>query len=184
MSVLGMIVSGVVPLPPAVYLRLDCGNSSGRRSLRWSRDETSWHFHRVVLFRSVQPYFLSILAEYTCGLGLGELTFLQLSTTYAPVIAGRSVGYVFLGNQRYAATEGVRQLQTLRVWNRRSWACWGIPLVGAPKPWRTSWRGVIISKSPPVYCYLCFPNYQCHVGSSIHDTSRVLLPPPPTVIDL
>jgi len=37
------------------------------------------------------------VAEDNCGLGLGELTFLQLSTTYAPVIAGRSVGYFASG---------------------------------------------------------------------------------------
>lgn len=35
------------------------------------------------------------MAEDDPGLGLGELTFLQLSTTYVPVVAGRSVGYVF-----------------------------------------------------------------------------------------
>ena len=74
---------------------------SGCISLRWSRDEIARHFNCVILFRSVQAYFLSTVAEDNCGLGLGELTFLQLSTTYLPVAAGRSVGYVlFRGLQR------------------------------------------------------------------------------------
>jgi len=37
-----------------------------------------------------------IVAEDCRGLGLGGLTFLQLSTAYVPTIAGRSIGYAFL----------------------------------------------------------------------------------------
>jgi len=43
-----------------------------------------------------------------CGLGLGELTFLQLSTTYLPVAAGRSVGCVLLQSLRHAGSERLR----------------------------------------------------------------------------
>ena len=44
--------------------------------------------------------------SHTAGLGLGGLTFLQLATTYASVIAGRNIGHVFLEtNKRYAWTE-------------------------------------------------------------------------------
>ena len=44
---------------------------------------------------------LQIVAEDSHGLGLGGLTFLQLSTTYVPTIAGRSVGYAFLEKTHY-----------------------------------------------------------------------------------
>jgi len=81
------------------YPELDWGAFLGCCSLRWSRDEAARYFYCLVLFRSVQPRFLLIVAEDNCGSGLGELTFLQLSTTYVPVIAGRSVGYVLQANQ-------------------------------------------------------------------------------------
>ena len=99
MSVLGMIVSGgVIPVDP----KPNCGISSGRRPLRWSGDEVARHLYCVVFFRFVEPCFLSTVTEVDRGLGLGELTFLQLSTTYAPAVAGRSVGYVFPRNSQYA----------------------------------------------------------------------------------
>ena len=93
------------------------------------------------------------MAEDNRDLGLGELTFLQLSTTYASVIAGRSVGYVLLENQLCSGPEGFRRIQVFRFWNRCCWASRSIPMVGAPKPWCTSRRGVIISKSLPVLCW-------------------------------
>jgi len=97
MSVLGMIVSGVtVAHTDTVDPELDRGTCSGRRFLRWGRDEVARHFYCVVLFRSVQACPLLSVAEDNCGLGLGELTFLQLSTTYLPAAAGRSVGYVLV----------------------------------------------------------------------------------------
>ena len=84
------------------YPEFDRGTSSGRRPLRRSRDEVAWNWHRLVLFWFVQAPLSVTTAEDNRGLGLGELTFLQLSTTYSPTVAGRSVGYVFLANQRYA----------------------------------------------------------------------------------
>ena len=68
------VVLSFVPKP-------DCGISSDRRSLWWSRDEVARHFHRVILLWPVQPNSLPIVAEDYHGLGLGGLTFLQLSTT-------------------------------------------------------------------------------------------------------
>lgn len=55
------------------------------------------------------------------ALGLGELTFLQLSTTYAPPsVGGRSVGYVIdhtLCARTYSDDSGILRLgQALRDW--------------------------------------------------------------------
>jgi hypothetical protein len=91
--------------PATAYPELDRGTSSGRRPLRRSRDEVARHWHRLVLFWFVQAPFVVAIAEDNPGLGLGELTFLQLSTTYVPTVAGRSVGYVFLANQRDAGSD-------------------------------------------------------------------------------
>ena len=96
--------------PRSVDPKPDSGISRGRCSLRWSRDEVARHFYCVILLRSVQARFLSIVAEANCDLGLGELTFLQLSTTYAPVVAGRSVGYVSPENPRHAGPECLRPI--------------------------------------------------------------------------
>lgn len=82
------------------YTKLGRGISLGCCFLQWSRDEVTRDFYRLVFFRSVQPFFASTVAEVNGGSGLGELTFLQLSTTYTPAIAGYSVGCVFLGSQR------------------------------------------------------------------------------------
>lgn len=98
MSVLGMIVSGSLLVEPMVGIQslaakflLDCC------FLRRGRDEVTRHFYRLVFFRSVRPCLVFTAAEVNCSLaGLGELTFLQLSTTYPPAVAGRNIGCVFL----------------------------------------------------------------------------------------
>jgi len=100
MSVLGMIVSDfALLLPCTVYPKLECGILSDRCSLQRGRDEAVRHFCRVILFRSVQPRFHPIVAEdnHIPVLGLGGLTFLQLTTTYSPVLAGRNIGHVSSG---------------------------------------------------------------------------------------
>ena len=150
MSVLGMAVSG--DLSPAPTLQIRRGIPQGCCFVRWSRNEAARYFYCLVLYRSVQPRFVSTVAEDDYGLGLGELTFLQLSTTYAPVIAGRSVGYVFLENQLYSGSEDFRRVQVFCFWNRCCWASWCTPLVGAPKSWCASRRGVVISKTFRVLC--------------------------------
>ena len=48
------------------------------------------------------------MSGYNCGLGLGELTFLQLSTTYPLVTAGRNVGCVFPESRLYAGSQRTR----------------------------------------------------------------------------
>jgi len=156
--------------------KLDRGIPSGHRSLRWCRDEASGHFHRVILYRSVRPCFLTIVAEDDHNLGLGGLTILQLTTTYAPVVAGRNIGYVlFKKNQHYAWSEHFRLIQIFRVRNRCCWARWCIPLVGTPESRRAGSHGVVVGKSSPARC---FPSLTIMYdeGSSTHDTSRVLFP--------
>lgn len=139
-------------LPRAGNSKLDREISSDRCSLRWSRDEVARHCDRLILFRSVQPCLLLTVTQGNRGLGLGELTFLQLSTTYTPVIAGRSVGYVLLGRSPpYALSERFRQTQIFCIWNGCRWARRRIPLVGASKPWCAARRGVVISKSSPIH---------------------------------
>ena len=86
----------------------DSGISQGYRSLRWSRDKVVWHMCCLVLFQSVQACFLSILAEDTCCLGLGELTFLRLSTIYTLTITGCSIRYVLLEGPQCARSECFR----------------------------------------------------------------------------
>ena len=135
------------------YPKLDCGILPDRCSLRWGRDEVARHFHRVILFRSAQPRFLSAVTKGDYDTGLGGLTFLQLTTTYVPVIAGRSIGYVFLEkDKRYTLPE---RFQSIQIFCVRNWCCWArrrTTLVGAPKPWCTSRPGVIIGKISPVHC--------------------------------
>ena len=106
MSILGMIVSCDLLFAPA--LQIQRRFLQGCCSVRWCRDEAARYLYCFVFFRSVQLRFVSVVAEDNCGLGLGELTFLQLSTTYVPVLAGRSVGYVFLENQMHFGSEGFR----------------------------------------------------------------------------
>jgi hypothetical protein len=157
------------------------GIPQGCCSVRWNRNEAARHFYCLVLFRSVRPRFVSTVAEDYRGLGLGELTFLQLSTTYAPVIAGRSVGYVFLENQLYSGSGCFRQIQVFRFWNRCCRASRCIPLVGAPKPWCASRRRAIVSKNFPVFL-LCISDCCRLVGSATYDSSRIFLPPPASII--
>ena len=76
---------------------------------------------------------------------------MQLTSTYAPVIAGHNVGHVFLEmNQRYISSEWLRPIQIFRVRNRCCWARRRIILVGTPKPWCKSRPGVIISKGTAI----------------------------------
>ena len=139
---------------PLAYPNLDCGVFPDRCSLWWGRDEVARHFHRVILFRSAQSYFLLTATKGDHDTGLGGLTFLQLTTTYVPVIAGRSIGYVFLEkDRRYPWPERFQPIQIFCVWNRCCWTRRRTSLVGAPKPWCTNRPGVIISKSSPVRCY-------------------------------
>lgn len=77
---------------------------------------------------------------------------MQLSTTYVPAIAGRSVGCVFLENWRYIVSEGFRQTQVFCFRNGCCWASWCIPLVGASEPRRASRCGTVISKNSSVLC--------------------------------
>ena len=151
MSVLGMIVSDVVR-PRTVNPDPDWGIPQGCCTFWWSRNEANWHLYCLVLVRFVQPCFLSIVAEGGPALGLGELTFLQLSTTYIPAIAGRSVGYVLLENRQYVGSEGFRQIQVFCFWNGGCWASWCIPLVGASEPRCASRCRTIISENFSVLC--------------------------------
>ena len=77
---------------------------------------------------------------------------MQLSTTYVPVIAGRSVGYVFLGDRRYIGSEDFRQIQVFRFRNGCCWVSWRIPLVGASEPRCASRHRTVISENPSLIC--------------------------------
>lgn len=153
MSVLGMIVSDIVR-SRTVNSDPDWGIPQGCCILWWSGNEVNWHLYCFVLVRSVQSSFLSIVAEDGPALGLGELTFLQLSTTYIPVIAGRSVGYVFLQNRQYVGSEGFRRIQVFRFRNGCCRVSWCIPLVGASKPRCASRCRTVISEYSSVLCHL------------------------------
>ena len=138
------------PAPP----KPDCKTPSDRCSFQWSRDEVARYFHRVVLFRSVQSRFLFTVAGDNRHLGLGGLTFLQLTTTYAPVIAGHNIGCVFsMRTKRYTWPERFRRIQIFCVWN---WCCWALrftPLVGTAESWCATRRRVIIGKNSLIrYC--------------------------------
>jgi len=168
-----------------VYPKLECGVPSDRCLLRRSRDEAARHFHRVILFRSVQPRFHQTVAgdNHIPVLGLGGLTFLQLTTTYSPVIAGRNIGHVFFEkNQRYARSERFRLIQVFRVRNRCCWAGRRTPLVGAPNPWCTAGPEFIVGKNSPVCCYTFLTSIIAKVLPLVIPLKYFfLLPQPPSI---
>ena len=115
-------------------------------------------------------------------LGLGGLTFLQLTTTYSPVISGRNIGHVFFKkNQRYARSERFRLIQVFRVRNRCRWAGRRTPLVGAPKPWCTAGPEFIIGKNSPV-CYTFLTSITAKVLPLVIPLTYFLLLPQPSSI--
>ena len=185
MSVLGMIVSGGAVAPYCIYPKLECGIPSDRCPVRWSGDEAARHFHRVFLFRSVQPCSLSTVAEDDHTAGLGGLTLLQLTTTYPSSIAGRNIGHVFLEkNQRCARSERFRLIQIFRVRNRCCWARRCTPLVGAPKPWCAISPGVFVGKNSTVYrCALLIAVITKVLPLTIPLVYFLLLPHPSSVFD-
>lgn len=173
-------------LPCTVHPKRDSGIPLDRCFLQWSRDEAFRHLRRLILFWSVKPRLCSIRDTHAVSLGLGGLTFMQLTTTYAPVIAGHNVGHVFLGmNQRCTSSEWLRPIQIFRVRNGCCWARRRIILVGTPKPWCKSRPGVIISKGTASYICASFAllSHRFHKGPSTHDPPRVFLPPSTVIVN-
>lgn len=96
-------------------------------------------------------------------IGLGELTFLQLSTTYAPPsIAGHSVGYVLQTSVDAELILMVRQVFCLGNWGCRARRC--INLVGSSESWRPSgsWPVLCLSfnSCPLEISPLILPSFQ------------------------
>ena len=91
------------------------------------------------------------MAENRDRLGLGGLTYMQLSTAYIPTIAGRSIGYAFVKkNHCYPWSQYPRQIQIFRVRNGCRWARRRIAMVGTPEPWCTSGHGIIVGKGTSI----------------------------------
>lgn len=94
---------------PTIAFSLDkelTGSIQGCCDVRLFVHETPWNRSRILLIRFVFSFQAGIIYAYLlCSIGLGELTFLQLSTTYAPPsIAGHSVGYVLHTSIRLCET--------------------------------------------------------------------------------
>lgn len=91
-------------------------------------------------------------------LGLGELTFLQLSTTYAPAsVAGHSIRSVLQRTYIGIASLNAFPIQLLCIGHWSSGACWRVYMVGGPK-FGSPARGWVIFGLFPRFYITCHNN--------------------------